>query len=210
MMTPELKSSIVRLATESNVKYKNLNIRRLISNMDKNFREITKTYNDLSDIASREDDLILGISWILDNYYKIEEEYSKLKVSSTKKDKLILGILTNTIFKGYPQIYHIATDLIENTKGNFDENTIIDTLKTYQNIKVLSIAEIWIFSTMLIFAIMDKINEVSTEILKAQENKLKVTSMHSEDPETVLNNLKKEFEYNPTLSPIYIEALYKN
>ncbi len=209
MITPEVKSNIVKLATESNVEYRKQRIGKLISSMEDNFNEITKTYNDLSDIVSREDDLILGISWVLDNYYKVEEEYSKLKISSIKKDKLLLGILTNTIFKGYPQIYNIALELIESTKGNFDENTVIDILKTYQNIKILSIEEIWIFNTMLIIAIIEKINEESTEILKAQESKLRAISISTEDPEIVLANLKKEFEGNPTLSPIYIETLYK-
>ncbi|MGM0397136.1 MAG: hypothetical protein ACQEP4_08785, partial [Bacillota bacterium] len=209
MMTPEQKATIIKLATESNVEYKNQHIRKLISNMEENFSEITKTYNSLSDIASEEDDLILGISWVLDNYYKVGEEYSKLKVSSIKKEKLLLGILTNTIFKGYPQIYHIAIDLIESTKGNFNENTIIEFLKTYQNSKILSIAEIWAFNTMLIIAITEKINEESKEILKTQESKLKAIHTPIEDPEIVFDNIKKELRSNPNLSPIYIETLYR-
>src|SRR6056297_741159 len=209
MLTPELKSDIIKSARESNVEYKNYHMCKLISKMEKNFNEISKTSNILADIASKEENLILGISWILDNFYKVEEEYNKLKVSSIKKEKLLLGKLNNTVFKGYPQIYRVAIDLIESTKGNFNENIIIDFLKTYQNIKMFSIAEIWSFNTMLILAIIEKINEESKEIQKAQENKLKAMSIPIEDPEIVLDRVKNEFEGNPTLSPTFIESLYK-
>ena len=209
MLTPELKSDIIKSARESNVEYKNYHMCKLISKMEKNFNEITKTSNILADIASKEENLILGISWILDNFYKVEEEYNKLKVSSIKKEKLLLGKLNNTVFKGYPQIYRVAIDLIESTKGNFNENIIIDFLKTYQNIKMFSMAEIWSFNTMLVLAIIEKINEESKEIQKAQKSKLKAISISIDDPEKVLNSVKEEFEGNPTLSPIYIESLYK-
>ena len=209
MLTPELKSDIIKSARESNVEYKNYHMCKLISKMEKNFNEISKTSNILADIASKEENLILGISWILDNFYKVEEEYNKLKVSSIKKEKLLLGKLNNTVFKGYPQIYRVAIDLIESTKGNFNENIIIDFLKTYQNIKMFSMAEIWSFNTMLVLAIIEKINEESKEIQKAQINKLKAISISIDDPEKVLNSVKEEFEGNPTLSPIYIESLYK-
>ncbi len=209
IVNQNLKSDIIKFASESNVEYKNYYMKKVVTRMESSFNEITKIVNELSDIVSKEEDLVMGIGWILDNFYKVEEQIQKLKASTGRREKNRLGILTNTSYKGIPQICHVAKDLIESTNGNFDEDVIIDFLKTYQNIKIFSIAEIWSFNTILILILTEKINEQSNIILKNQKNKMKALSLSLDNPETVLKTVKQEIGDNPSLSPIYIETLAK-
>ncbi|MBN2260079.1 MAG: glycosyl transferase [Clostridiales bacterium] len=209
LITTHLKSDIEKFALESNFKFAHYPLKNMLQRMESNFTLIVNYSNELSHIASENEDLVPGTVWILDNFYKVEEQVNHLRLSLSRKEKLQLGILTDTVFKGYPRIYPLAIELIKMTNGNFDENAIIDFLKTYQNVKILSIAEIWAFSTMLTLAVIEKIAVVTKEIHTFQLGKLSAQAIDSENPENTLKAVSEILENTADLSPVFIESLVR-
>lgn len=205
----EMRAFAEKNAIESDFIFKKYPLRKLVDRMEGNYADIVSFSTGLSDIAATEEELCPGSTWILDNFYKIEEQVKSLKFVLDKRQKLTLGILNESLFKGYPRIYPAALSLVEITNGNFNEELIIHYLKSYQNVRIFSMGEIWIFNTMLILAVIERIRELSENIYQNQLEREKVKMLNLENAFDTIEQIRKDIGNAPSLSPAYIEYLVR-
>ncbi|OPL09700.1 MAG: hypothetical protein AVO33_06055, partial [delta proteobacterium ML8_F1] len=200
---------IEKFAMENRYAFENFAVKHQLERLKGDFEAIKEAANALSALAGTEEELVPGVEWILDNFYKVEESHQRLVQALNHKEKIPLGVLKSGPYRGYPRVYPMALELIRLTNGNFDEDTIIEFLQAYQNVSILNISEIWNFNTLLIFALIEKIREVSETIHSHQLSKQQACALDLSHPGEALKSIKAHFLSSPTLSPIYIETLTK-
>lgn len=205
----EMRAHAERTALEGSFGFRRYPIRKLVSRLDKNYKDIYACATGLSDIAASEEELCPGSTWILDNFYKIEEQVKSLRLMLDKRQKIPLGILNDSLFQNYPRIYPAALDLVRITNGNFNEDLIIHYLKAYQTVSVFSMGELWFFNTMLVLAVIERIRDLSRDIHQTQLHREKVKRLDFDDTFNTLDQIKKDIGSEPTLSPAYIEYLVR-
>jgi cellobiose phosphorylase len=205
----DMRARAEKVAIESNFSFRDYSLKKLVNRLDANHSDIVSYSTGLSDLATRDGELYPGSTWILDNFYKVDEQVKQLKMALGKRQKINLGVLDESIFKGYPRIYPAALNLVEITNGNFNEEIIINYLKAYQNASIFSMGELWIFNTMLVLAVIERIKEISDDIYQNQLEREKVKKLNFEDPSSALEQIKNDIGNASMVSPSYIEYLVR-
>ncbi|QZY55792.1 GH36-type glycosyl hydrolase domain-containing protein [Crassaminicella profunda] len=205
----ELNEHAIEIAKSHVIAKKRGNIRLLWSRLNHNFKTISSIYAGLNEEVKKGNDLSPASEWLLDNYYKIEEQVQVIRQNVTKDKFLKLHILDNGYLKGYPRVYSIALELVSHTDGRLDETLLVNFIKSYQSHKVLTIGEIWALSLMIRLALVEKIRNISEKIYENQEQWKKVERLKGRNQETLLEDIKRDFENMDLLSPSYIEHLLK-
>ena len=205
----EIRARAEKIAIESDFSFKKYNLNNLVSRLETNHSDIVSFSSGLSDLARGEGELYPGSTWILDNFYKVDEQVEQLKMVLSNRQKIRLGVLEESVFKGYPRIYPAALNLVEITNGNFNEEIIINYLKAYQNASMFSMGELWIFNTMLVLAVIERIKEISDDIFRNQLEREKVKSLDFEDMSYAIEQIKKDIGNASTVSTSYIEYLVR-
>ncbi len=205
----EMRSRAEKTAIESSFKFKKYSLSKLLDRLERNHSDIVDFSSGLSDLATGERELYPGSNWILDNFYKIDEQVKQLKLTLDKRQKIRLGILDESIFSGYPRIYPAALNLVEITSGNFNEDIIINYLKAYQSASIFSMSELWIFNTVLVLAVIERIREISGDIYRNQLEREKVMRLDFEDTFSALNQIKEDIGNSPMVSSSYVEYLVR-
>jgi len=205
----EMRLHAEKTAIESNFKFKKYSLSKLLVRLEKNHSDIVDFSSGLSDLSTKTRELYPGSNWILDNFYKIDEQVKQMNLTLDKRQKISLGILEESIFSGYPRIYPAALNLVEITNGNFNEDIIINYLKAYQSASIFSMGELWIFNTMLVLAIIERIREISGDIYRNQLEREKVRQIDFEDTFAALDQIKEDIGNSTMVSPSYIEYLVR-
>jgi len=84
--------------------------------------------------------------WLLDNAEFLEEQALVIKQELSKKLVNKLPYLSKT---GEPRIFSICTDYIKYTDGNLNLDSFISYIRSYQEVSILSIAEVWTFPLIM-------------------------------------------------------------
>ncbi len=209
LLSEKTHLEIEKFAMESRYAFEEFPVRHQLARLREDFEKIKETAAALSLVATREQELLPGVEWILDNFYKVEENLQRLTQTLNKREKISLGVLNSGPYAGFPRVYPMALELIRITSGNFDEATIIEFLKSYQKVSILSISEVWNFNTLLIFALIEKIRSATEAIYNHQVQRQQAGDLDLTHPEEALETVKARFDLSPTLSPIYIETLFR-
>jgi len=98
-----------------------------------NYENISSLYRDLNENLKKRREIPPAAEWLLDNFYIIEEQVKCIRKDLSKKNYSKLPGLKSGPHKSYARIYTIITDLISQTDGQLDENTILKYLTDYQS-----------------------------------------------------------------------------
>ncbi len=201
----ELLNHAALLAQNHRVKNRLRSTGILKKRLANNYDGIFHIYKELNIIANEGGDLSPASEWLLDNFYKIEEQVKDVK-SNLNNDKFIrLPTLTRGYLKGYPRTYAIALELVSHTNGKVEEETLIDFVKAYQRVSILSMSEIWSLSLMTRIALIENIRIICAYIYNTQiqwflaEETLKLENEH------IFNDIDKNIDKNFDIS--YIEHI---
>lgn len=145
----------------------------------KEFKIITKHYNNLVDIASQH--YFVGIinEWIVDNYYLLVEQYDQIKYF-LKKDKRAKYASKNGV------LYKVIEDILERHNFRIDDNILIDELKKYEKEQnhYFSYQELAIVKMIISILLLNRISKICLEesnfILLKKEINQKLEQMKEE------------------------------
>lgn len=104
--------------------------------------------------------------WFLDHAEFIEEQGLVVKNQLTRDFLRRLPHLRKT---GEPRIMSICTDYLKHVDGNLDEDSFVSYIHFYQEISVLTIAEVWAIPLILRYALIRRLAEVMELIRERQE-----------------------------------------
>lgn len=120
--------------------------------------------NDITDAEYIEQTMPSSAEWLLDNMYVIEGSIEDVKLNLPKKYYKELPKLTKGPLAGYPRIYALAIELIKNSAGRLNRETIINFLDSYQVNHPLTIGELWAFPLMLRFRLIEWIEFLAIHV----------------------------------------------
>lgn len=212
------KESLEKHAVEISAYYseiRNTNCKRkLISSLDKSYKEILKVHEYLDKDVRNKNDIVPAAEWLLDNLYLIEKEYKHIKHNMPESYYKNLPVINKGIMKGYPRVYHIAVEIVSHTDGVITEDTIETFLNAYQKNAVLTSGELWALPIMIRIALIQNISKVALRILFAQKEKKhgdviaeRIIDASAENKLTL--ELKRINSENIKFTPHFIERFVK-
>lgn len=127
------------------------------------YRKINKIRSIISGAPSDVIALIPSARWLFDNFQMMYREIKKIKTTGT--NYLSLPHLKSSEYRGYPRIYIIARKMVEISGGYLHEENIALMIDAYQSICPLTERELTVLPEMLGFCLMERIIDVSSEII---------------------------------------------
>ncbi len=125
----------------------------------------------LSRISAGMISLVPSSQWFFDNYNRFYREMLKLSEFGNLKKFRKLPVLASGESKGYPRIYQLARDIVSCSNNQLDEDSILRMLKIYQQTNPLLARELWALPDALTFALLERIVDLSSEMLKTIDSK---------------------------------------
>ncbi len=173
----QLKKYLENIASDHTLKVKSDKQTYPVPEMEKNFANITKTYEMLNTHLKLGVNIHPAGEWLLDNYYVIEETVKEVRKNlSLKKYIDFIGISTGK-YKGYARSYVLAEEIISFTEGNFKAKDLEEYLISYQNKKTLNMEEIWNINLFFKIALIERIEDICKKVYASQMQKIKVESI---------------------------------
>lgn len=145
-----------QLAKTQTTDKRKLGIRRVRERIERNFHRVLEMYQKFNLDISASFPVPPAAEWLLDNFYIIEEQKSML-MKELSEVKQALPVISEGTYAGYPRVFAIAADLVSHCDGNVNEKIIRDFIAAYQKHTFLSIQELWMLSTMLKAALLEKL-----------------------------------------------------
>ncbi|WML44711.1 GH36-type glycosyl hydrolase domain-containing protein [Neobacillus sp. PS3-40] len=104
--------------------------------------------------------------WLLDNAEFLEEQAVVIKLELSKKLICTLPHLSTT---NESRIFAICSDYINHTDGNLDPESFISYVRSYQEVSVLKMAEVWVIPTFMRTALIHRLSETMNTIRERRE-----------------------------------------
>jgi cyclic beta-1,2-glucan glucanotransferase len=113
--------------------------------------------------AAAERDVAIGpaAEWFLDNYHVIAEHLREVRESLPRGYYRELPKLAGGPLAGYPRVYEIAITLISHTEARVDLETVELLVRAYQEVRTLSIGELWALPAMLRLGLIESVRRMA-------------------------------------------------
>lgn len=104
--------------------------------------------------------------WLLDNAEFLEEQVLVVKQQLTKKFVSFLPHLSKT---GESRVFSICTDYLKHNDGNLHIDSFISYLRSYQEVSILTIAEVWSIPVIMRVALIRQLTEIMNTIKERRD-----------------------------------------
>ncbi len=102
--------------------------------------------------------------WLLDNFYIILRSIREVADDMPGQYYRQLPRLTNSELAGYPRIYAIALHIVQANDARLDAGQVQHDLEAYQEVKPLTVGEIWAAPTMLRLCVIEALTQAVSKI----------------------------------------------
>ena len=142
--------------------------------VQEDFKFITKVYNLLNEHVKIGINIHPAGEWLLDNYYIVNENMQIINDSMSTNNYKRLPGLENGKYQGYARICILAHEIVGHRNNRIEREIISDSLKAYQNKKMLNMEELWELPNFLRLALIKNVSEICNKIYVSQLEKEKV------------------------------------
>lgn len=150
--------------------------------------------------------------WLLDNYYLIEEQIQLGKRYLPKGYSKGLPKVSS----GLPRVYEIAIEIISHSDGHLDVHTLSSFIHSYQEVKELTLGELWAVPIMLRLALLENLRRVAARIALdridtdlAHQWADKIIRTSEEDPKSLILVLADMARSNPPMGSAFVAEFYR-
>lgn len=185
----QLEKYLEQQAAEHNIKLKSDLVTYPIPKLEEDFKLITKVYNLLNEHVKAKINIHPAGEWLLDNYYIINENIQMISEEMNKKAYTKLPGLENGKHQGFARAYILAYEIVGHRNNRIEKDVVEDSLKAYQNKKMLNMEELWCLPTFLKIALIKNISEISEKIYFAQLEKEKVLKIIKDSIDTEIKGI---------------------
>ncbi len=102
--------------------------------------------------------------WMLDNFYIVEQTLRQIREDLPPGYYRELPKLDTTAMKGYPRIFVVAWELVGYSQSQLELNQIVAFFQSYQEVRPLTIGELWAVPIMLRIGIIERLAEAAAAI----------------------------------------------
>jgi cyclic beta-1,2-glucan synthetase len=102
--------------------------------------------------------------WLLDNFHLIEAQLKEIHEGLPRSYYRALPILLDEPLAGLPRVYGVAWAFVAHTDGAFDEDLLLQYLSAYQEIRELSLSEMWALPTTLRVVLIENLRRLAERL----------------------------------------------
>ena len=165
----QLEDHARRLATEHHVTLDASLGEPLLSRLDHSERVIGYVRSSLAAAARLEQSISPAAEWILDNAYVVQEHIRDVRLNLPDRFLHELPVLVDpgqqadgfVGHEGVPRVYALAEEVVRQTDGQVDRETITRFLDAYQEQVPLDIGELWAMPLMIRIAIIERVRRLA-------------------------------------------------
>ncbi len=110
----------------------------------------------------------LSAEWLLDNAYLIQGQINEIRQSLPKAYYKLLPVVEGGPQAGLPRVYRIATEIVAESDGALDVDTIRTFLGAFQSVSPLNIGELWAVPLMLRLRLVECLRSISLQVERLQ------------------------------------------
>ncbi len=142
--------------------------------------------------------------WLLDNYHIVEEQIREIRNHLPADYYNELPKLADGPLAGYPRIYGITWAIVAHTDSAFELEHLTRTIKSYQQVALLTIGELWAIPVTLRITLVENLRRMAEETIArtaATENADRIADrilQSASDSEDVIARELRELEASST------------
>ncbi len=99
--------------------------------------------------------------WLLDNFHLIEAQAREIKDGLPRRYFRDLPVLKDEPLVGLPRIYGVAWAFVAHTDSAFDDDLLVHFLRAYQDIRELTLGELWALPTTLRVVLIENLRRLA-------------------------------------------------
>jgi len=107
----------------------------------------------------------LDAEWLADNFYIVEDVLREVRRDFPQGYDRELPKLDDDPVLGYPRVYAIALSLVAHTDAELDETRITRYIQLFQEVKPLTIGELWALPTMFRLVLIENLRRLSEQMI---------------------------------------------
>ena len=102
--------------------------------------------------------------WLLDNFYVVMAQVKEIHDGLPRRYFRDLPVLQGAHLAGLPRIYGVAWAFVAHTDSAFDEELLADFLHAYQDVRELTLGELWALPTTLRVVLIENLRRLSERV----------------------------------------------
>ena len=102
--------------------------------------------------------------WLLDNFHLIEGQLKEIHEGLPRRYFRDLPVLIDEPLKGLPRVYGVAWAFVAHTDGAFDEELLKHFLDAYQQVRELTLGELWALPTTLRVVLVENLRRLAERV----------------------------------------------
>jgi cyclic beta-1,2-glucan synthetase len=179
---------------------------------------LMETRRILGDVHARlsarsADDAHIGPAgeWLLDNFHVVREHIRDVLQSLPRGYYDELPELASGPLAHYPRVYELAITLISHSEGRVDLDNVDRFIATFQEVRTLSIGELWALPAMLRLGLIESVRRMALRTVQrldqtdAADAWAARVEAASEEGDAALSDVLREFSRDhPPLSAIFV------
>ena len=100
-------------------------------------------------------DLAYAAEWLLDNAYVVRRALREIRHDMPDGYYRRLPVLVRAEVRGEPRGYAVAVEMLRGSRGRFSADEVERFLNAYQEVRALTMGELWALPTMLRLAVLE-------------------------------------------------------
>lgn len=167
----------------------------------KSWRNLARFNKTIRMVPDKLISLVPASQWLIDNYYVINREIKVVKHNFSPRFYQKMPCLQNESMQGYLRIYAISREMLKTTDLHVGEDNLADLINAYQEVKPLTIGELWAFPNILKVSLIESIHKIAGNIVESIQIKEHADALMNDvlqrtwsQPDEILQRLEARFD----------------
>ncbi len=151
-------------------------------------KRLRQTYFSLTQASKAQTLLPYAAEWLLDNFYVVERASRQVRGDLPSGYHRELPVMDRPPLEGFPRIYALAVAIVGDSREPLDLEHVRRCIMSYQQRQPLTTGELWALPTMLRWRMIENINAVAAEILRAEDGKERAERLEESEQTAIISN----------------------
>lgn len=169
ILSPEkLEQLALSLAVAQSVTKNPKRGKKLRARIRANAKILVDAYRAITQQVHRHKAITPAASWLVEHFTVVEEQLLGIQENLPASYYSELPKLASGVFKGYPRIYSLSWSYCAHTDSNFEPETFVKFLKSYQQVQALTVGELWAAAATLRIVMLENLRRIAIKIVGSQ------------------------------------------
>jgi cyclic beta-1,2-glucan synthetase len=177
-------------------------------------RDLAEAYRELAAAGRAGGPLTPAAEWFLDNFHVVRDQLREAENALPRGYYRVLPKLQAGPFEGFPRVYEMVETLAAHTDNAVDLAHLKIYVEGYQEVELLTLAELWALPNMLRLVLARRVAVLATLLRGALEDRTaaanwaeRIVSKGESDPDQVVHELSEVARERAPLSGPFILSL---